>query len=220
MKTSERLLHATLDIWEKYYEHPFLKGIENGTLNPKNFRYYMIQDYIYLQDYIKICAVGIAKAKSPKITQLFSRYITFLTGSEMDIHKGYMGKLKITHEELSATPRALDSLSYTSYMLRVAYEESEVEILTAILSCAVSYEYIARKIVENNPSSIHHELYGEWVKGYASEDCSNENQSLLDMLDALTAHYTDQQLHHLIDIFVTCSRYELAFWEMSWYMRQ
>jgi len=39
----------------------------------------------------------------------------------------------------AATPRALDNLSYTSYMLRVAYEEGEAEVLAAILSCAYSY---------------------------------------------------------------------------------
>ena len=86
----------------------------------------------------------------------------------MDIHRGYMGRLGITREELNATPAALDNLSYTSYMLRVAYEGGEAEILTAILSCAYSYEVIAKNIVANNPASAGHPLYGEWVRGRGS----------------------------------------------------
>ena len=32
----------------------------------------------------------------------------------------------------------------------------------------------------------------------------------------LTEKYTEKQTQHLVDIFVACSRYELAFWEMAW----
>ena len=105
-------------------------------------------------------------------------------------------------------------------MLRVAYEEGEIEILTAILSCAYSYEVIAKNIVKNNPSSIDHSLYGNWIKGYASDEYAKENVLLLDTLNRLSSHYTEQQIKHLVDIFIACSRYELAFWEMSWHMNQ
>ena len=101
-------------------------------------------------------------------------------------------------------------------MLRVAYEESEAEILAAILSCAYSYEVIAKNIVKNNPSSINDEFYGDWIKGYASDGYAEENVILLEELNRLTENYTEKKIQHLIDIFVACSRYELAFWEMSW----
>ena len=80
---------------------------------------------------------------------------------ELDVHSGYMGKFKVSQEEIDDMKPLLDNLSYTSYMLRVAYEEGEAEILAAILSCAYSYEVIAKKIVENNPNSIHDEFYGD-----------------------------------------------------------
>ena len=41
---------------------------------------------------------------------------------------------------------------------------------------------------------------------------------LLDTLNHLTSRYTEEQLRHLTDIFLACSRYELAFWEMAWNM--
>lgn len=215
----DRLLEETKDIWAQYNEHPFVMGIQDGTLDKEKFKYYIIQDYHYLVDYARTFAVGTAKAKSLETTRMFSAYINVLTGSEMDIHRGYMGKFAVTQEELDATPRSLDNLSYTSYMLRVAYEESEVEILTAILSCAYSYEVIAKKIVENNPLAAEHEFYGEWVRGYASEEYAEENKVLLDTLEKLTQDYTEEQIAHLVEIFVACSRYEAAFWEMSWAMK-
>ena len=218
MKTTERLLAAAKDIWAAYNEHPFVLGIQNGTLAREKFKYYIIQDYLYLEEYAKVFALGIAKAKSPETIQLFSKYVTLLTEGEMDIHRGYMGKFAVSREELEATPRALDNLSYTSYMLRVAYEEGEAEILAAILSCAYSYEIIAKTILERNPAAADHPFYGEWVRGYADPHYSEANILLLEMTDRLTQHYTEAQLRHLEEIFVACSRYELAFWELAWNM--
>lgn len=126
MKTTERLLAAAKDIWAAYNEHPFVLGIQDGTLAQEKFKYYIIQDYLYLEEYAKVFAIGIAKAKSLDTMRLFSRQVNFLTEGEMDIHRGYMGAFTVSQEELAATPRALDNLSYTSYMLRVAYEEGEI----------------------------------------------------------------------------------------------
>ena len=53
MKTSERLLNASKTIWDAYNEHPFVLGIQNGTLERDKFRYYIMQDFLYLKDYAK-----------------------------------------------------------------------------------------------------------------------------------------------------------------------
>ena len=220
MAVVDRLLAAARPIWDRYNEHPFVKGIEDGTLDKEKFRYYILQDYLYLEEYAKVFAIGVAKAEDLEMIRLFAGYINVLTDGEMDIHRGYMGELGITQEELDAMPRALDNLSYTSYMLRVAYEETQVEILAGILSCAHSYEMIAKRIIENNPDSVNHPFYGDWIKGYASDAYTKENVALMAHLDRLTEHYTEQQVQHLIDIFVACSRYEELFWDMSWEMNK
>ncbi len=217
MKTTQRLLDATREIWDKYNEHPFVKGIENGTLDKEKFRYYIIQDFIYLEDYTRAFALGVAKAKSERIRNIFANYITLLTDSEMDIHHGYMGKFGISQDEVDSTELALDNISYTSYMLRVAYEEGEAEILTAILSCAYSYEVIAKNMIKNNPDCINDDFYGEWIRGYAGDYCEG-NVVLMNALDELTADYNEKQLKHLTDIFIRCSEYELRFWKLSWTM--
>ena len=65
-------------------------------------------------------------------------------------------------------------------------------------------------------NKFNHEFYGDWIKGYASDEYSKENIVLFEMLEKLTAHYTDEQRKHIVDIYVACSRYELAFWDLAW----
>ena len=71
-------------------------------------------------------------------------------------------------------------------MLRVAYEEGEAEVMAAILSCALSYEFIAKKILAEYPAADKHEFYGEWVSGYASDSYHEDNEVLADLMNRLT----------------------------------
>ena len=215
MTTVERMLEASKDIWRSYNEHPFVLGIQNGTLDREKFRYYIVQDYLYLEDYAKCFALGVAKAKSLETANLFAKYISVMNG-ELDVHKGYLARLGVTKAEIEASAPSLDNLSYTSYMLRIAYEEGEAEIMAAILACALSYEVIAVKIEKNKPDSVEHSFYGDWIRGYCSEGYSKDNLILIDKMNKLSADYSEKQIQHLVDIFVNCSLYELKFWEMSW----
>ncbi|MBR5312442.1 MAG: thiaminase II [Clostridia bacterium] len=218
MNTTEKLLAAAAEIWKCYHGHPFVQGIKNGTLDKEKFRFYIIQDYLYLEDYAKTFAVGVAKAKSLRTANLFAKYIPVMNG-ELDVHSGYLARLGVTQEEIDSTPRSIGNLSYTSYMLRVAYEEGEAEILAAILVCAYSYEVIAKNIVKDRPDSVRDEFYGDWIKGYTNDDYSRENVILMEELNRLTENYTEKQLQHLAGIFTACSRYELMFWDMAWNTR-
>ena len=220
MTTTERLLKASESVWAEYHDHPFVLGMQNGTLEEEKFRYYIMQDYLYLIEYAKVFAVGIAKSSRLDVMQLFTFYIQAIINGEMDIHNGYMGKLHIQQSELDAMPIALDNRSYTAYMISVAYAGGEAETMAAILSCALSYEAIAKHMVEGNSACVEDPLYGDWVRGYISDRYHHNNEVLVEMIERLTADYNEAQLQNLEDIFVTCSRYEKCFWDMAWEMRK
>ena len=42
---------------------------------------------------------------------------------------------------------------------------------------------------------------------------------LIEYTNRLTANYTEEQYQRLEEIFVTCSKFEMAFWDMGWEMR-
>ena len=215
-RTTERLLDASREIWEGYLSHPFVRGLADGSLAVNKFRFYLLQDYLYLFDYAKVFAQGVVKSREPEVMRVFSSYVASILNGEMEIHRGYMARLGITEEQAEAVQPSLSNLSYTAYMRAVAAEEGPAEIMAAVLSCAISYEYIAKWIVKNYPDADKHDFYGEWVRGYASEDYAAENQRLIALMERLSADYTDTQRKHLVDIFVACSRYEAMFWDMAW----
>jgi thiaminase/transcriptional activator TenA len=151
--------------------------------------------------------------------RLFAAYVKQILDGEMDIHRGYMARLGISLADAEKAQTALDNRSYTAYMLQVGYEEGPAEIVVSILSCALSYEHIARRMLEKYPEADRHPFYGEWVTGYASGEYHEANEELIQLTERLCRDMNEQQLSHLEEIFRICSRYEMSFWDMAWEMR-
>lgn len=212
------MLEAAKDIWAEYLTHPFVLGLADGSLDAEKFRFYLLQDYLYLFDYAKVFAQGVVKARDPEVMRAFASYVGSILNGEMDIHKGYMARLGITEEQAVQVKPSLANQSYTAYMRAVAAEEGPAEIMAAVLSCAISYEHIAKWMVAHYPNAENHDFYGEWVRGYASEDYASGNAALIDLMEKLAEGYSEAKIQRLVEIFVDCSRFEGMFWDMAWKM--
>ena len=218
LSVSARLRQAAAPIWEECLRHPFVTGIGDGTLGVEKFQYFMLQDYLYLFDYARVFALGVVKARDPKLMRTFAENVNAILGGEMNIHRAYMERLGITEDQVFAVKPALDNTSYTHYMLAVAESGGPMEIVAAILACSWSYAEIGQALAKR-PGAADHPFYGEWVRGYASENYAATNQAPMALMHELAKDATGAQFHRLEEIFVNCSRYELGFWDMAWEMR-
>lgn len=212
---STRLHDAAAPVWEACLRHPFVTGIGDGTLDMEKFRYFMLQDYLYLFDYARVFALGVVKARDPELMRVFATNVDAILGGEMKIHRAYMKRLDITEEQVFSIKPALANLSYTNYMLSVAQTGGPMEIVASILACSWSYAEIGQALAAI-PGAAEHPFYGEWIRGYASEEYAATNQALIELMDSLAADAGEEQLAYLTDVFVNCSRYELGFWDMAW----
>ena len=212
---STRLHDAATPVWEACLRHPFVTGIGDGTLDMEKFRYFMLQDYLYLFDYARVFALGVVKARDPELMRVFAANVDAILDGEMKIHRAYMKRLDITEEQVFAVKPALANLSYTNYMLSVAQTGGPMEIVASILACSWSYAEIGQALAAI-PGAAEHLFYGEWIRGYASEEYAATNQTLIELMDSLAADAGEEQLAYLTDVFVNCSRYELGFWDMAW----
>lgn len=215
MKLSEILYDSVKEIWHSYNEHPFVKGIEECNLSLEKFKYYMIQDYLYLLDYSKIFALGVVKAPDEETMRFFADLVNSTLNSEMDIHKKYMERLHITFEEVKNTKPSLANTSYTNYMLWASQNGDILDLLVSVLSCSWSYKVIADKINARSEAK-ENEFFGEWVRGYISEEYAEGNQKIIDLVDKLGENCSHEKIDKLKSIFINCSKYEYMFWDMAY----
>ena len=215
MTVTQRLYEAARPVWEQCHTHPFVRGIGDGALEVEKFQWFLLQDYLYLFDYARVFAWGVIKARDPELMRTFSANVDAILGGEMKIHRAYMERLGITEEQVFSVKPALSNTSYTHYMLAVAAAGDTAEIVAAILACSWSYAEIGERLARL-PGAAEHPFYGEWIRSYAGEDYQQTNAALVALMDRLSDGCTGEKYRRLEEIFVTCSRYELGFWEMAW----
>ena len=215
MKFTEELLKENQSIWDGYLTHPFVQGIAQGNLEMNHFRYYMIQDYHYLFDYVKVFALGVAKSTTFEQQKLMSDSIAGVLWEIENVHEKYMKRLGITPQEIEEIPPHLENTSYTKYMLYCGYEGDYFDILMAILSCVWSYHYIAEHIEKENSKAKEHEFYGQWISSYISKEFSLLKESLVQKVDELANDLSPTQLSKAHTIFRNCSLYEMKFWDQA-----
>lgn len=215
MKFSERLLEKLQPIWRKNHAHPFVQGIGAGTLDQEKFRFYMIQDYLYLIDYSKLFALGAVKANDLEDMTVFSKLLHATMSGEMSLHRQYAARFGISEEELEQADPSPITLAYTHYMLHCGQNGTLAELVAALLPCAWSYWEIGKELAEI-PGAKDHELYGDWIKMYSSEEFGQTAQWCIDLLDKLAEGKSKSELLQLEKIFLNTTRFEYMFWDMAY----
>jgi len=219
MRFTERLYEQVKDIWKGYHSHPFVKGIGDGSLDIEKFKFFMVQDYIYLLQYAKVFALGVIKAQTEPEMRFFAQSVEATLNGEMKLHKAYMKRLGITESDIANAKTSLANSSYTKYMLSIAFEGDSADIMAAILACSWSYAEIGERL-NKIKGAAEHPLYGEWIKGYCSKEYVEQNEQLIEYTERLAEGCSEQKLDKLSEIFANCSRYEAGFWDMAWNMEE
>lgn len=86
VRFSARLRELAGPIWQAQLDHPFVRGIGDGSLDLERFKYWIRQDYLFLIDYCRL--FGLAAARAPDLETLarFADLLQATARSEMDLH--------------------------------------------------------------------------------------------------------------------------------------
>lgn len=215
MKFSQRLYDKLQPIWRQNHNHPFVVEMGNGTLDPDKFRFYMVQDYLYLIDYAKLFALGAVKSTDLETMGKFAALFHSTLNEEMALHRSYAAQFGISHEELENAEPSPITLAYTHYMLHAAQNGGLAELVSALLPCMWSYWEIGKELSQI-PGAATHELYGEWISMYSSEGFGTLAQWCIELMDQLAEGKPDRELAKLEEIFLNTTRFEYMFWDMAY----
>ena len=211
---TDELRQSAAPIWEADLRHPFVRGIADGTLPPDKFKFYLIQDYLFLLDYSRVFAYGVIKAPDEATMALFAQLLNETLNTEMDLHRGYCEKFGISAAEMEQAPVAPTTHAYTRHVLNVAQSGTLAELIAGVLPCQWGYAEIGTTLAEQGGSP--EPLYQEWIEMYASDEFLALGKWLRSLLNKLTAESSSAEKERLKRHFLFSSRYEYLFWEMAW----
>jgi len=211
MAFTDELRQAADPIWSAQHEHPFVRGIGEGSLDPATFRHYVRQDYLFLIDYARLLALGCARA--PRLDEMtrFADLAGAVLGSEMELHRSYAAAWGISRAELEDERPTATTRAYTDFLLRVAALGDYGELAAALLPCMWGYHELAVTLAGRGAPG--NELYARWIDEYAGTEFGKLTAWCRALTDA-AAETGDRR--RMTDAFLTSSRYELGFWDASW----
>jgi len=185
-----------------------------GTLEKEKFRFYMIQDYLYLIDYAKLFAIGAMKATDFQTMGKFAALLDSTLNEEMSLHREYAKKFEISEKELEKAQPSPTTLAYTHYMLHVGQSGTLAELVAALLPCMWSYWEIGKELSEK--PGANNEFYREWIEMYSSEEFGELATWCINLFDSLTEDKSEAELEKLEEIFLNTTRFEYMFWDMAY----
>ena len=213
MKLSELLFAKTKELWDEAANKPFVIEMAKGTLDEGLFRRYMLQDYLYLKDYIGIL-INIRDMAEDENTRAFLKRIIDGTTDETErVHLANMRQLGITDEEIAGSVTFPVITEYVDYMRECTERFGLIGGITSLLQCSWVYAYIAEKVLQRFPDEIRNSAYGSWFEAYSCQSYLDTNRLWIDLLDELSEGADEKTADEMCRIFERCALYENELWD-------
>lgn len=213
MKLSETLYAGAIDLWREAAEKPFVKEMVNGTLDDRLFRSYMIQDYMYLMDYIDTLRLIQKQTEDAGLIDFLRSVIDETENETYRVHLPHLRQIGVSDEEITGAVRLPVISEYMEYMRKQVREHGLLAGLTALLQCSWLYAYIGERMSSEHPGEIGGSPYKFWFDAYTCKDYTDANQMWIDVLDRETEGIDNAAVSLLRGIFRTCAGYENRLWD-------
>lgn len=212
MAFSDDLLDAGRPIWEAQYDHPFVRELATGDLDPAKFRHWVEQDYRYLLDYARLFAIAGTKARDEAtMTHLLGVAHTVLD-HEMDLHREFAAEYGLTPRDLESVEKAPTCVAYTNFLLRTAHEGSLAEIAAAMYPCGQGYLDVAERMAERATGE---HRYTPFIEKYTGDEFREAVGWMREFVDRCGERYPGEH-DAMRAAFLRSARLEHAFWEMAY----
>jgi thiaminase (transcriptional activator TenA) len=174
MTLAEQLWSDNADLAADVLEHPFVRGIGDGSLPRELFAGYLAQDAFFLESFAR--AYALALARSPDTSTLL-RLADLLIGvrQELGLHSSYAASWGIDMTGVKPLPA---TSAYTEFLLATAATQDLGVIFAAMTPCMRLYAWLGSSLDAGAAGP-----YAQWVQTYADPEFGSIAGTLEQLLD-------------------------------------
>ena len=215
-KFTDYMKNSHIELWNKsHVNHPFIISMREGNLDIEKFKYFMIQDYLFLIDYCKVISLAVTKATNLNSMNHFSSLLNETLNSEMQLHRDFCSEIGIPNKYLESASAMPATSSYTNYLLSTAYNNTIEEIAASLLPCQWGYDEIGRNL-ENSTNAKDVVFINKWISGYTNSEYRDLTKWLINYVNELSDNASNTTKKKMMDKFLHSIRYEYLFWDSAW----
>ncbi|MGP1395244.1 MAG: thiaminase II [Inquilinaceae bacterium] len=214
MKTfSDRAWDRTEALRRRIDDLPFNRELAAGRLSRARFRFYMIQDALYLEQYSRTLAIASARAPDAAAMEFFAGAAQGALVVERALHGGFFEQFGVAPSDAAKTEPSPTCYGYTNFLLTVAHQAPYEDLVAAVLPCFWIYwdvgKRIAAETVPDNP-------YRAWIDTYSDPSFGRSVETAIAVADRAAAATTASGRAAMLAAFTRSVQYEWMFWDSAY----
>lgn len=199
-------------LWQQSIEHPFLRGIADGSLPRVCFAFYVYNDSYFLAEDARVLAIAASRARSLRESAEIAEMIRTINEGEQIKHGAFADELGIRLDPPDAAAPAPACYAYVSHLRSVALDGTLAELMAALLPCPWLYRDFGQHYREVEPPDP---MYWTWLAAYGSDAYAERVTRHIDLVDRLAEEAGEAERGRMRRHFVASAHYEHAFWDMA-----
>ena len=206
---SDQLWRISAPVWNAVQEHPFLMKLEAGTLPIETFRFYILQDYLYLGAFGRAAAAALSLAPSTEMARRLLGRVS--TPVERPLHTRLFEALGVTDEEIRGCVPCPTNLAYMNHVEVSMRVDGLACGVAALLPCPRIYHEVGQ--ILRKPD---HPIYRMWQSSYAEGLLEESSAAWSALVDDMARASDPDTRDRMARAHLISARYEHMFWTMAY----
>ena len=208
-----RLRRDAAGEWAAYVQHRFVRGLGDGTLPLACFKRFLVQDYLYLLQYARACAMAVVKADTLDDMRAAAGTVSGLVLSELGLHLAYCRDWGLDEAALEATSPSLETLAYGGFIMDRANAGDLLDLTVALSACLAGYAEVGLTLLADPATRRDGNPYWSWIETYSGPVYTCLAEAGIVRLNALSERRGGGARYAmLLRDFRTTVRLEAGFW--------
>ncbi|KAL1607202.1 ATP-dependent RNA helicase dbp2 [Nothophoma quercina] len=199
--------------WKEYTEHEFVQKMGDGSLPVENYKYYLIQDYLFLVQFARATALGAYKSSSlVDIGRSVQQVVTLQ--EEIKLHIDFCKEQGLSVRDIESQEEDQATTAYTRYVLDIGQSQDWLALQVALLPCLIGYGIIAKRLFDDT-NTLKEGRYWTWIQQYVDKEYMEAMARGSALIEEHACKQSVSRIDELAQIFIHATNMERGFWDMG-----
>jgi thiaminase/transcriptional activator TenA len=216
MKPTDKLRLSVQQDWDAATDHQFCKELANGSLPIEKMRWYLVQDYKFIDQFVRLLASAIANAPTLADSVPAAQFLGLVTSTENTYFLRSFSALEIPETEQNA-PAAPETVAFQNLMHDVRASGRYEQMLAVLVVAEWSYLSWANRYKDYDAELPF--WFSEWIDLHTGAGFEGVVSYLRDQLNNVWPHLTEEQKALATSKFQEAVECEKAFFDAAYQSR-
>lgn len=213
MRPSEYLRSLNDEDWQATIDHAFCYELAAGTLPVNKMKWYLTQDYMFVDGFVRLLASAIAHAPTLADSVPAAQFLALITGKENTYFLRSFEMLGVVEADWNAPPA--HATAQFQGLMRQAVSSGKYEQMMAVLVVA-EWSYLEWATPFNPPTEDLPFWFSEWITLHAGDGFAEVVEYLRGQLDDIWPTLETSAQADVEAIFKSAVTFERAFFDAAY----